>query len=57
MYTERDILISFIRKNPNEFLDEYLNLLRAYDRLKEDYRRLFKETKGVSNGFQEGPKE
>lgn len=52
-----DTLVEIISKNPRGFLDKYLILLRAHDRLKEDYRRLFKETRGNSNGLQERPKE
>lgn len=44
------ILVGIIAKDPKGFLDEYLNLLRAHNRIKEDYRRLFKETRGASNG-------
>ena len=32
IYTERDILLSFIRENPDKFLDKYLTALRERDR-------------------------
>lgn len=41
-----DILIEIIYKDPRSFLDKYLNLLKAQNRLKEDYRKLFKEVRG-----------
>ena len=66
MYTERDILLSFIRENPDKFLKKYLTALRERDRYSDRAitYRVFSQNllndlnkKEDDNGFQEGPKE
>lgn len=66
MYTERDILLSFIRENPDKFLEKYLTALRErdiYSNRATTYRvfsqKLLNDLnkKEDDNGFQEGPKE